>query len=242
MADAVRTKLASDESIRVENKLYATALVTVGCKLLHLKTDIETIYNTIDKAYLVADYVEVKIKTLTSTDTDSRVNELAFPDPFMIGGIKGASQLTKAVETVSKETSIVSKVVNKLIGGRCSDDVVNVSGKIVGETGEIVGLEIKAGELHHIASNKAINSGFTKEYQEIFNKAGMRLDDAANKIFLEGHSGGHTIKYKQYVLDYLKGSTEGLSGDAYKKALQGSLDDLGKQLKKNPRMPYKGGL
>ena len=68
------------------------------------------------------------------------------------------------------------------------------------------------------------------------------FDDAANKIFLEGHKGAHTNEYKQYVLDYLQGATNGLKGEAYEQALRGALDDLGQQLLLNPGMPYKGGL
>jgi len=66
----------------------------------------------------------------------------------------------------------------------------------------------------------------------------MSLNDAANKIFLQGHKGAHTKVFKQYVLDYLQGATRGLSGNSYKNA----IDYLGQQLLKNPRMSFKGGL
>ena len=98
------------------------------------------------------------------------------------------------------------------------------------------------GENHHIASDKSIKSGFTKAYEAIFKKAGMSLQDEANIIFLDGHSGAHTKSYKQYVLEYLTAATEGLTGKEYKEALVKALDDLKAQLKENPKMPYKGGL
>lgn len=111
-----------------------------------------------------------------------------------------------------------------------ADDVVVDAGKKV------------KGEWHHIASDKSIKSGFTEAYKKIFDKAGMTLDDEANIVFLEGHSGAHTNAYKQYVLDTLLAATEGLSGSAYKEALLYALEDLRQQLLENPRLPYKGGL
>lgn len=100
----------------------------------------------------------------------------------------------------------------------------------------------KNGQNHHVASNKAIKSGFTKRYEKIFKKAGMTLEDPANKIFLEGHAGGHTKKYKKYVLRYLQDSTRGHKGTAYKEALINALNELKEELIKNPKLPYKGGL
>lgn len=118
----------------------------------------------------------------------------------------------------------------------------NVFSKSVDEVAEVVTKGVVKGEVHHIASDKAIKSGFTEAYDKIFKKAGMSLQDDVNKIFLENHRGGHTKKYKQYVLDYLTEATDGLNGSQYKDALTQALDDLGKQLLENPRMPYRGGL
>lgn len=98
------------------------------------------------------------------------------------------------------------------------------------------------GELHHIASDKSLISGFTAKYEKIFKNAGMNLQDDANLIFLEGHSGAHTKVYKQYILNYIINATKGLKGDAAKEALTKALTDLKDQLIKNPKMPYKGGL
>jgi hypothetical protein len=97
-------------------------------------------------------------------------------------------------------------------------------------------------ELHHLASDKSIVSGFTAQYEDIFSKAGMTLDDSENIMKLFNHKGAHTNKYKQHVVDYLKSATEGTSGVTYRKALVRALRDLKRKLKKNPRMPYKGGL
>lgn len=98
------------------------------------------------------------------------------------------------------------------------------------------------GEIHHIASDKSLVSGFTAQYEKIFKNAGMSLKDDANLIFLENHGGAHTKVYKQYVLDYITNATKSLKGDAAKEALTKALSDLKEQLIKNPKMPYKGGL
>jgi hypothetical protein len=55
-------------------------------------------------------------------------------------------------------------------------------------------------ENHHIASDKSKVSGYTEQYKKIFDNAGMKLSDPANIIELEGHSGAHNVKYKEYVL------------------------------------------
>lgn len=101
---------------------------------------------------------------------------------------------------------------------------------------------VRKGELHHIASDKSIVSGFTAQYEKIFKNAGMSLQDDANLIFLENHSGAHTKVYKQYVLDYIETATKGLKGYKAKVALTAALENLKKQLIENPKMPYKGGL
>ena len=101
------------------------------------------------------------------------------------------------------------------------------------------GSAVRYAQLHHIASNKATKSGFTKAYEKIFKKAGMCLEDPANKVLLEGHNGGHTVAYKQHVLRQLTEATDGLSGKAYKDALQAALDDLRRQLLNDPRLPYR---
>ena len=98
------------------------------------------------------------------------------------------------------------------------------------------------GEWHHIASDKSIVRGDTEPYAQIFRNAGMSLQDDANLMFLQNHSGAHTTAYKEYVLNTLTEATEGLSGNTAKDALIAALDKLKAQLLANPLMPYKGGL
>ncbi|MBZ4330963.1 AHH domain-containing protein [Corallococcus sp. AS-1-12] len=65
------------------------------------------------------------------------------------------------------------------------------------------------GPEHHIASNKfwtATNRGgpWSPKFQRIFDKAGMSLDDPANKIRVPGHRGPHPEAYHQKVFDALE--------------------------------------
>ncbi|GMU10910.1 hypothetical protein ASNO1_71640 [Corallococcus caeni] len=64
------------------------------------------------------------------------------------------------------------------------------------------------GPEHHIASNKfwsATNRGgpWSPKFQRIFDKAGMSLDDPANKVRVPGHRGPHPEAYHQKVFDAL---------------------------------------
>ncbi len=99
-----------------------------------------------------------------------------------------------------------------------------------------------AGQIHHIASDKAIKSGFTEQFRRIFGRADKSLQDAANKVFLEGHAGRHSPKYHQYVLGRLQTATRGLSGDAYSRALDGELGALRGELLRNPDLVRGVGL
>ncbi|NPC46154.1 hypothetical protein D7X99_17975 [Corallococcus sp. AB032C] len=65
------------------------------------------------------------------------------------------------------------------------------------------------GPEHHIASNKfwtASNRGgpWSPKFQRIFDKAGMSLDDPANKVRVPGHRGPHPEAYHQKVFDALE--------------------------------------
>lgn len=67
------------------------------------------------------------------------------------------------------------------------------------------------GPEHHIASDKfstsANNGGpWTPRYQELFDKAGMSLDDAANKVRVPGHKGPHPQEYHEEI--FVPGGTD----------------------------------
>ncbi|RKG97516.1 AHH domain-containing protein [Corallococcus carmarthensis] len=61
------------------------------------------------------------------------------------------------------------------------------------------------GPVHHICTNKnaisALNGGpWTPQCERIFKKAGMTLEDAANKVRLKGHEGPHPELYHRAVI------------------------------------------
>ncbi len=68
------------------------------------------------------------------------------------------------------------------------------------------------GPEHHIASDKfstSTHSGgpWTPRYQELFDKAGMSLDDAANKVRVPGHKGPHPQEYHEEIFRRLRDAT-----------------------------------
>jgi hypothetical protein len=70
------------------------------------------------------------------------------------------------------------------------------------------------GPEHHIATDKwteATHSGgpWTPRFQEIFDRAGMSLNDPANKVRVRGHLGPHPQEYHQEVYRRLDEATTG---------------------------------
>ena len=178
-------------------------------------------------------YHYASLNPVKYVDPDGKVVETAW-DVFnvVVGGvsfvnnIKDGNYASAALDAVGVIVDTAAAVVPFVPGGVGS--AIKVSR----------GVEKVAGELHHIASNKAIKSGFTDAFKKIFDKAGMKLSDAANKVFLEGHKGGHTKAYKEFVLGYLEKATKGLEGTKAKEALTNALGELKDILKSNPRLPY----
>ncbi len=91
------------------------------------------------------------------------------------------------------------------------------------------------GQLHHIATDRAIKSGWTERFKTIFEKAGMSLQDAANEVYVVGHKGRHAVEYHEYVYDYLRNAGRGAADQAeYASALRQALGELGDQILNNP--------
>jgi hypothetical protein len=68
------------------------------------------------------------------------------------------------------------------------------------------------GPEHHIATDKwidATHSGgpWTPKFQEIFDRAGMSLNDPANKVRIRGHRGPHPQEYHEEVYERLDRAT-----------------------------------
>ncbi len=69
------------------------------------------------------------------------------------------------------------------------------------------------GPVHHICTNKNLISAasggpWTPLCEKIFKRAGMNLEDAANKVRLKGHEGPHPERYHKEVMDRLERAVE----------------------------------
>ncbi|NPC84383.1 AHH domain-containing protein, partial [Pyxidicoccus fallax] len=65
---------------------------------------------------------------------------------------------------------------------------------------------------HHIATNKwwdSTSSGgpWSPIFKKLFDRAGMSLDDAANKVRVPGHKGPHPVEYHREVFRRLQDAT-----------------------------------
>jgi hypothetical protein len=80
-------------------------------------------------------------------------------------------------------------------------------------------------ELHHVASDKAIRSGWTAKFMDLFDKAGISLQDDANLVHVEGHTNAHGPDYHRVVYDRLNAAVAGKAAysQEYKDALKGAL-------------------
>jgi hypothetical protein len=92
-----------------------------------------------------------------------------------------------------------------------------------------------SGSVHHIATNKnwvsTLQGGpWSPIFDKIFKKAGMTLEDAANKVSIPGHYGPHPEAYHQAIFEKLSNATDGLSGQAYKDALLKELAVISQQV------------
>ena len=82
--------------------------------------------------------------------------------------------------------------------------------------------------IHHLATNKnfistARGGPWSPRFEAMFKKAGMSLDNDANKIAVPGHRGPHPQAYHEAVFRRLSGATEGLSGNAHGAAFRAEL-------------------
>lgn len=89
--------------------------------------------------------------------------------------------------------------------------------------------------IHHVCTNKncisdARGGPWTPKFQEMFDKAGMSMEDAMNKVAIAGHKGPHPQEYHEAVFSRLNEATKGLSGDAYKKAFRSELESIRKDV------------
>ena len=94
----------------------------------------------------------------------------------------------------------------------------------------------KLGQDHHIATDKSIKTGWTELFKAVFDRCDVGMQDPANIVEnLEGHSGRHSKKYHQLVWAAIKDAKSG-------KGLKGSLKNLRKAIKDNPKILKGDGL
>lgn len=97
------------------------------------------------------------------------------------------------------------------------------------------------GQRHHLATNKH-KSLYTRQFRRIFAKAGMSLNHALNLVLLADHTGRHSPRYHQWVLESLTMATDGLKGAAYRQALCAELLTLREEVLANPQLLKGVGL
>ncbi|MFL5345772.1 MAG: AHH domain-containing protein [Hyalangium sp.] len=92
------------------------------------------------------------------------------------------------------------------------------------------------GPEHHIATDKwtdATHSGgpWTPRFQDIFDRAGMSLDDPANKVRVRGHVGPHPQEYHEEVYRRLDEATTGCrTVQRCRQALEAELRALAEEI------------
>ncbi|MFP2929283.1 AHH domain-containing protein [Pyxidicoccus sp. 3LG] len=92
------------------------------------------------------------------------------------------------------------------------------------------------GPEHHIATNKNSESDvrggpWTPRFQEIFDRAGMTLDDPANRVRIPGHKGPHPREYHVEVFNRLDGATARCRTiDSCQRALTAELKRLAQEI------------
>ena len=92
------------------------------------------------------------------------------------------------------------------------------------------------GNIHHICTDKnevseASGGPWTPLFQEVFDRAGMSLGDAANKVRIQGHQGPHPRQYHEEVLRRIDQATQGCRGPAQcREALVDELSKIAQEL------------
>lgn len=91
---------------------------------------------------------------------------------------------------------------------------------------------------HHIATNKwwdSTSSGgpWSPRFQKLFDRAGMSLDDVANRVRVPGHKGPHPVEYHREVFRRLQDATRRCrSIQQCRESLTAELRDLALQISK----------
>lgn len=114
------------------------------------------------------------------------------------GGFQLAAALNGGVGSISLPAAGVLNIA--LAPGAVAAVAMYSNGQIPGDA---------EGPVHHICTNKnpvsAVSGGpWTPLCEQIFKKAGMTLEDVANKVRLNGHEGPHPERYHRRVINRLE--------------------------------------
>jgi RHS repeat-associated protein len=195
-------------------------------------------------ALVGAAQITVGLLTMKGGGGAAAVGLIAAPETagtsLVVSGGGGLAMVSGAVVSVWGTTNVVA-------AGVAAEGLSNLGGsgpgseleKLEGETGTSQG---KTGQIHHVATDKSVKSGLTQKFEQIFERAGMSLQDPANKVFIEGHAGRHARSYHQYVLGRLQQATEGLTRTEAGVALRAELEAIKLEIFANPEILKGVGL
>jgi hypothetical protein len=100
----------------------------------------------------------------------------------------------------------------------------------------VVPLPSARGFWHHIATNKnsisTLRGGpWTPLFKRLFARAGMKLNDPANKVYIQGHKGPHPQAYHEAVYDRLRKALEDCtSTQQCRQSLTKALQELAREI------------
>ena len=159
----------------------------------------------------------------------------AFKEIVQAGGSALARKLARRAEVVDEFADADGALVRRSV-----DDLGDESGFMNEATPSQAGMTggDEAAPVHHLATNKNFKSSarggpWSPRFESIFNRAGMDLDDAFNKVRVPGHQGPHPEAYHQAVYDRLVEATRGLDGATYRSALEEELTAIGTEAAKD---------
>ena len=150
----------------------------------------------------------------------ARVVEAAATGTKTASTLGGPAAATVLMSTTAKGRGAPGSSSSKPAKGQASEVRANVEPKAAEKAPE-----------HHIMTNKnriskARGGPWTPRFEDMARRAGMTLDDAANRVRIPGHGGPHPEAYHEAVFDRLRTATRGLKGDAYSSMFKAELDAI----------------
>ncbi|NRD56583.1 AHH domain-containing protein [Corallococcus exiguus] len=173
-------------------------------------------------------FVMLAMAALGSTAQTLATRVAALPgsaQAALVGAEQGGFRLVAAAEVSAIAVSASGEVTLAL-----APNAVAMSAK-----GRNVPVPVEVHE-HHIATNKwweATHNGgpWSPRFQELFDRAGMSLDDGANTVRVPGHKGPHPREYHETILRRLKTALGRCQSIAQcRNSLTKELQNLGREI------------